>query len=137
MGLNMKNKQEEYVATGRRKTAVASVRLKRGSGKISVNGKEAGTYFPLPHQMQSVLQPVATVNDNPAELDIFIRVKGGGVEAQINAARLGLARALVLQNEDRKHDLKKEGFLKRDPRMKERKKYGLAGARRRFQFSKR
>ena len=127
---------EEYVATGRRKTAVASIRLRKGSGKIDVNGRAFDNYFPQEFQRNELLQPIVKVSDL-ANYDIIVRVKGGGVEAQMEAARLGLSRALVQEDETRRQPLKAEGFLKRDPRAKERKKYGLAGARKRFQFSKR
>lgn len=133
----MKKKTEEYVATGRRKTAVASIRLRKGSGKVDVNGKKFDAYFPLDFQRNELLEPLAKIESDTSSYDIIIRVKGGGVESQVEAARLGLARALVQEEEGRRQALKADGFLKRDPRAKERKKYGLAGARKRFQFSKR
>ncbi|MCH1430833.1 MAG: 30S ribosomal protein S9 [Chlamydiales bacterium] len=133
----MKKKTEEYVATGRRKTAVASIRLRKGSGKVDVNGKNFDAYFPLEFQRNELLEPLAKIESDNSSYDIIIRVKGGGVESQVEAARLGLARALVQEEEGRRQALKADGFLKRDPRAKERKKYGLAGARKRFQFSKR
>lgn len=127
---------EEHIAIGRRKTAVASVRLRKGNGKIEVNGKKFDEYFPLEIQRETITSPLQTVEAKEA-YDIVIRVKGGGLEGQVIASRLGIARALVTHDEDRRHALKDKGFLTRDPRKKERKKYGLAGARKRFQFSKR
>ncbi|MBS0619934.1 MAG: 30S ribosomal protein S9 [Verrucomicrobia bacterium] len=129
-------KIEEQIGTGRRKTSVASVRLRPGTGQVSVNGKKFEEYFPLELQRQAVLAPINKVA-TPGRYDIMIRVKGGGIQGQVIASRLGIARALVLEDGDRRHDLKVVGFLTRDPRKKERKKYGLAGARKRFQFSKR
>ncbi|MBS0603894.1 MAG: 30S ribosomal protein S9 [Verrucomicrobia bacterium] len=129
-------KTEEQIGTGRRKTAVASVRLRPGKGAILVNGKKFEEYFPLELQRQSVLSPLVKVS-NPEKYDILIRVKGGGIQGQMIAARLGIARALVKEDADNRADLKAVGYLTRDPRKRERKKYGLAGARKRFQFSKR
>lgn len=133
---SMKKEIEEFVATGRRKTAVASVRMRPGNGKIDVNGREFNTYLPLDVQRKSVLAPLSKLGLD-GRYDLLIRVKGGGIEGQVVAMQLGLARALVQQQEDRRPDLKSDGFLTRDSRKKERKKYGLAGARKRFQFSKR
>lgn len=132
----MKREIEEFVATGRRKTAVASVRMRPGNGKINVNGKEFNVYLPLDVQRKSVLAPLQKLGLND-RYDLIIRVNGGGIEGQVIAMQLGLARALVQQQEERRPDLKADGFLTRDARKKERKKYGLAGARKRFQFSKR
>lgn len=133
---SMKREIEEFVATGRRKTAVASVRMRPGNGKIDVNGKEFNVYLPLDVQRKSVLAPLQKLGLND-RYDLIIRVNGGGIEGQVIAMQLGLARALVQQQEERRPDLKADGFLTRDARKKERKKYGLAGARKRFQFSKR
>lgn len=127
---------QEWIGIGRRKTAVASVRLRKGTGKVLVNGKKFEEYFPLSFQQEKILSPFDIVDANK-EYDLVIRVKGGGIEGQVIASRLGVARALVLQEETRRNSLKASGFLTRDPRKKERKKYGLAGARKRFQFSKR
>jgi len=127
---------QEWIGIGRRKTAVASVRLRKGTGKVLVNGKKFEQYFPLSFQQEKIVSPLKVV-DAGNEYDIVIRVKGGGIEGQVIASRLGVARALVLQEEERRAALKTIGFLTRDPRKKERKKYGLAGARKRFQFSKR
>jgi small subunit ribosomal protein S9 len=129
-------KTAEHIGTGRRKTSVASVRLRPGKGNILVNGKKFEEYFPLPLQRQAVLSPIKKVS-SAEKYDILIRVKGGGIQGQMIAARLGIARALCLEDGDRRADLKSVGYLTRDPRKRERKKYGLAGARRRFQFSKR
>lgn len=128
--------QEERVATGRRKTAVSSVRLRPGTGKIDVNGKKFDEYFPVDIQRQTVLAPFQKLGGN-GRFDMIIRVKGGGIEGQAIATRLGIARALVSEDESMRHVFKEQGFLTRDSRKKERKKYGLAGARKRFQFSKR
>jgi small subunit ribosomal protein S9 len=127
---------QEIVATGRRKTAVSSVRLRPGSGKIDVNGRAFDNYFPVAIQRQTVLSPFESIGGNN-NFDIIIRIKGGGIEAQVIATRLGLARALLEENENLHGAFKEKGFLTRDSRKKERKKYGLAGARKRFQFSKR
>lgn len=128
--------KEEIVATGRRKTAVSSIRLRPGSGKIDVNGKAFEQYFPLEIQRKSVLAPFEKIGGN-GKYDMIIRVKGGGIEGQVIASRLGVARALTDEDASLRHDFKADGFLTRDSRKKERKKYGLAGARKGFQFSKR
>jgi small subunit ribosomal protein S9 len=127
---------EETVATGRRKRAVSSIRLRDGTGKIDVNGREFETYFPLEIQRRTILSPLAMI-EAEGKYDLIIRVNGGGIEGQVIASRLGLARALVKLNEQLRHDFKVEGFLTRDPRKKERKKYGHKKARKSFQFSKR
>jgi small subunit ribosomal protein S9 len=127
---------EETVTAGRRKTAVASVRLRPGSGKIDVNGRSFEQYFPLELQRKTILAPLEQLNI-ATQHDLVIRVKGGGLEGQAIAIRLGIARALVANDENCRHDFKSQGFLTRDSRKKERKKYGRAGARKRFQFSKR
>lgn len=127
---------EETVGTGRRKTAVASVRLRHGNGNVDINGKKMEDYFPLEFQRKTIFAPLDKIG-NRERYDMIIRVKGGGLEAQAIAIRLGLARALVENDETIRQEFKGEGFLTRDPRKKERKKYGRAGARKRFQFSKR
>lgn len=127
---------QEKVATGRRKTAVASVRLRAGTGQIDINGKKFDHYFPVEIQRQTVLAPFQKLGGN-GRFDLIIRVKGGGIEGQAIATRLGIARALLSEDESLHHSFKEQGFLTRDSRKKERKKYGLAGARKRFQFSKR
>lgn len=127
---------QEQVATGRRKTAVASVRLRSGTGQIDINGKAFNEYFPVEIQRQTILAPFQKLGGN-GRFDLIIRVKGGGIEGQVVATRLGVARALLGEDESLHHSFKEQGFLTRDSRKKERKKYGLAGARKRFQFSKR
>ena len=127
---------EEKIGTGRRKTAVAAVRLRQGKGVVSVNNRKFDEYFPLSIQRESILSPVKKTS-SPEKYDMLIRVKGGGIEAQVIAVRLGIARALLLEDETRKGDLKAAGYLTRDPRKKERKKYGFVKARKRSQFSKR
>lgn len=128
---------QEFIGTGRRKTSVSSVRLRpNGSGKIEVNGRKIEEYFPLEIQRDEILSPLKKFNLEQ-KFDIIIRLKGGGIQGQAIATRLGISRALVIQDETRRPDLKELGYLTRDPRKRERKKYGLAGARKRFQFSKR
>lgn len=127
---------QETVTTGRRKTAVASVRLRTGTGQIDINGKQFDEYFPVAIQRDTVLAPFQKIGGN-SRFDLIIRVKGGGVEAQAIATRLGIARALVSEDDSLHHGFKEKGYLTRDSRKKERKKYGHAGARKRFQFSKR
>lgn len=129
-------KEQEFIGTGRRKTAVSSIRLRPGTGKVDVNGKKFEEYFPLALQRATILSPLSQVS-NPESYDIIIRVKGGGIEGQVIASRLGISRALVEQNLEHRQALKSLGYLTRDSRKRERKKYGLAGARKRFQFSKR
>ncbi|NLZ76761.1 MAG: 30S ribosomal protein S9 [Spirochaetales bacterium] len=121
---------------GRRKTAVARVYLREGEGKIMVNGRDVDGYFGNPMLTFIVKQPlVATETDG--KYDILINVKGGGVSGQAGACRHGIARALVIHDEAFRPPLRAAGFLTRDSRMVERKKYGQPGARRKFQFSKR
>lgn len=127
---------EESIATGRRKTAVASVRVRRGKGSVVINGRPMDQYFPLKVQQSAILLPFSGIG-GIGNHDLVIRVKGGGIEGQVGAIRLGIARALASENETLQPDFKEKGYLTRDPRKKERKKYGRAGARKRFQFSKR
>lgn len=127
---------QEKIATGRRKTAVASVRLRQGTGKVEVNGRKLEEYFPGLLQRNTILAPFQKMGGN-GRFDMVIRVKGGGIEGQVIATRLGISRALVGEDENLRHEFKEQGFLTRDSRKKERKKYGHAGARKRFQFSKR
>lgn len=127
---------KEHVATGRRKTAVASVRVREGKGSIDVNGKPFEQYFANEIQRKTIMAPMQKAGVK-LNFDIIVRVNGGGIEAQATAIRLGLSRALILENETYKPVLKDAGYLTRDGRKKERKKYGRAGARKRFQFSKR
>ncbi|OHE75215.1 MAG: 30S ribosomal protein S9 [Verrucomicrobia bacterium RIFCSPHIGHO2_12_FULL_41_10] len=127
---------KETIGIGRRKTAVSSVRLRDGNGIIEVNGRSFEDYFPLALQRETILAPLQKFA-NPTKVDLVIRVKGGGIEAQAIATRLGISRALVQESEEVRSPLKELGFLTRDPRKRERKKYGRKGARKRFQFSKR
>lgn len=122
--------------TGRRKTAVARVYLRTGSGKIVVNDRQLGDYFPAEELEREVLEPL-DVTDNLKAYDVLIRVRGGGPHGQAGACRHGLARALVGHDETNRRALRANGMLTRDRRMVERKKYGQPKARRRFQFSKR
>jgi small subunit ribosomal protein S9 len=131
-----KKKIEEKIGVGRRKTAVSSVRLRRGSGKIDVNGRKFEEYFLNEIHQKDILIPLEKFSDK-AQHDLIVRVKGGGIAAQARATRLGIARALVSGDETLRKDLKELNLLTRDSRKKERKKYGLAGARKKFQFSKR
>lgn len=128
--------KKEFIGTGRRKNAVSSVRLRPGNGKVIVNGRPFEVYFPLSIQRSSILNPLKKVSE-AEKYDMLIRVKGGGVEAQVIASRLGVSRALVSEDETRKVELKPAGYLTRDPRKKERKKCGFRKARKRSQFSKR
>jgi small subunit ribosomal protein S9 len=124
------------LGTGRRKTSVARVYLREGSGKITINGKDVETYFSNPSMVYIVKQPL-DVTDTLTKFDLLINVKGGGITGQAGACRHGLSRALVAYDETNIRPLRANGFLTRDPRMVERKKYGQPGARRKFQFSKR
>lgn len=126
----------QYVATGRRKTAAARIFLRPGSGKISINARTLDHYFVRPTLRMVVGQALKLVNATE-QYDMLITVKGGGKSGQAEAIRMGIARALVAANPNDRGDLKKAGFLRRDDRMVERKKYGRPGARKRFQFSKR
>ena len=126
----------EFLGTGRRKTAVARVRLATGSGKITVNGRAFEVYFPLDTLRATVSQPLA-LTGNGDKLDVRVNVVGGGPAGQAGATRHGIARALLKFDATLRPALKAEGFLTRDPRARERKKYGQPGARKRFQFSKR
>lgn len=125
-----------FYGTGRRKNSVARVRVYNGTGKITINDRDIDDYFGLETLKLIVRQPlvVAAVE---GKFDIVVRVSGGGVSGQAGAIRHGLSRALLVYDENLRTDLKKAGFLTRDPRMKERKKYGLKAARRAPQFSKR
>ena len=125
-----------YYGTGRRKSSVARVRVYPGTGKITINDRDIDDYFGLETLKLIVRQPLA-LTDTAEKFDIVCRVGGGGVTGQAGAIRHGLSRALLQYDESLRTSLKKAGFLTRDPRMKERKKYGLKGARRAPQFSKR
>lgn len=132
----MVEKKNYYYAVGRRKTAVATVRLINGKGVITVNGQPSGEYFNNAALSKLIAVPLELVSKTSA-LDAIVRVEGGGKRGQVDAIRLGIARALVEMSEDFKLTLKKAGLLTRDPREKERKKYGLKKARKAPQFSKR
>ena len=133
----MANKENiVYYGTGRRKSSVARVRIVEGSGKITINGKDIDEFFGLETLKVIVRQPLAVTN-TAAKYDVIANVKGGGITGQAGAVRHGLARALNEANTEFRPALKSNGFLTRDPRMKERKKYGLKKARKAPQFSKR
>lgn len=128
--------KEKFRATGRRKRAVARVFLAAGTGKITINDRTFEDFFPTPTLRAAVCQPLKAA-DCLDKFDINANVNGGGVSGQAQALRHGIARALIKVNEGLRSTLKSAGFLRRDPRMKERKKYGQKGARRRFQWTKR
>jgi len=127
---------EAIQATGRRKRAIARVELTLGQGVITINKKSIDDYFPRPHLQQIVRQPLEATQTT-ARFDVSVKAQGGGVTGQAGAVRHGIARALLEIDEAFKAALRKEGFLTRDPREKESKKYGRKRARKRFQFSKR
>lgn len=129
-------KGTSYYATGRRKNAIARVYLKPGKGKIMVNDREVLEHFKR-DTLQMIIEQPLVVTDNLGKYDITAHVTGGGLTGQAGALLLGIARALVKADEELKPTLRRNGFLTRDPRMVERKKYGQPGARKRFQFSKR
>lgn len=126
----------EYIGTGRRKKAVARVRLVPGEGQITINGRAFEQFFPNSSNRLLVLQPLA-LTENTVRFDIICRVNGGGVTGQAGAICLGIARALIKADPELRGVIKRAGFLVRDPRMKERKKYGLHKARKSPQYSKR
>jgi small subunit ribosomal protein S9 len=132
----MAKTETEFLGTGRRKTAVARVRLASGSGKITVNGRTFETYFPTEMLRMVVQQPLVTT-DSVSKYDVRVNVEGGGPAGQAGAVRHGISRALLKVDTTLRAPLKAAGYLTRDPRMRERKKYGQPGARKRFQFSKR
>jgi len=126
----------EYYATGRRKTSTARVFLRPGTGAITVNHREFESYFPTDALRTQVKRPLL-LTETGEKFDVLATVAGGGVNGQAGAVKLGIARALVAFNAELRKQLKKDGLLTSDSRIKERKKYGMAGARKRFQFSKR
>jgi len=132
----MADATSDFVATGRRKTAVARVRMAPGSGKFTVNGRELENYFKTDEYRSLAVQPLV-VTENTDKFDIRVNVKGGGPCGQAGATRHGVARALLKVDAELRAPLKAEGLLTRDPRMKERKKPGQPKARKHFQFSKR
>jgi len=126
----------QYYGTGRRKTSTARVFLRPGTGTITVNHREFADFFPTAVLRTEIKQPLQ-LTDTADKFDVLATVAGGGIAGQAGAVRLGISRALCEYNIELRPTLKKEGLLTRDARAKERKKYGLAGARKRFQFSKR
>ena len=126
----------QYYGTGRRKTSTARVFLRPGTGAISINQRSFETFFPTESLRTQIRRPLV-LTETADRFDILATVAGGGVSGQAGAVRLGIARALVEYNLELRKVLKNEGLLTRDARAKERKKYGMAGARKRFQFSKR
>ncbi len=132
----MASKVDEFWATGRRKAATARVRLRPGSGKITVNGRPFEKYFPGEAVRGYVTQTFLVAGES-ADFDVIATIRGGGIVGQAGALRHGIARALVKANPELRSVLKESGMLTRDARVKERKKYGQPGARKRFQFSKR
>ncbi len=127
---------EVYIGTGRRKRSLARVRLAKGTGRFSVNGRSLEDYFGRETLTMIIKQPLEETK-TVGSFDIYANVSGGGASGQAGALRHGIARALLLYNPELRSILRRGGFLTRDPRMKERKKYGQRGARARFQFSKR
>jgi small subunit ribosomal protein S9 len=130
------DKENVYYATGRRKSAIARTWLRPGKGIIMVNEKPVDDYFSVAAAKAMVVQPLILTN-NLGSYDVMIRVLGGGINGQAGAIRHGITRALMLVDPDLRQELKKAGFVTRDSRVKERKKYGQRGARARYQFSKR
>ena len=129
-------KPPEFLGTGRRKRAVARVRLAPGSGKVLINGRPLENYFLVESLRMDALRPLVTT-ELITKYDVRVNVAGGGMSGQVGAVRHGIARALLVADATLRPALKAEGFLTRDPRKKERKKYGQPGARKRFQYSKR
>lgn len=130
------DKENVFYATGKRKSAIARTWLKQGNGEIIVNNRTADEYFTIESAKTDMLQPLVLTNTQ-GKFDIKVRVMGGGITGQAGAIRHGITRALVQADPEFRVMLKKAGFIRRDPRTKERKKYGLRGARARYQFSKR
>jgi len=126
----------KFIAVGRRKESVARVHLFAGTGTITVNDRPFDKYFPRETNRILIIEPLKLTNTLD-KFDVFARIKGGGSSGQTGALRLGIARALASMDESLQAQLRKEGLLRRDPRMKERKKYGQKGARKRFQWTKR
>ena len=129
--------EQYFEGIGRRKESTARVRVANGSGKFTVNTKELGEYFPRLGDLEAVMAPVKVVSENPAQLDFTVVVKGGGVTGQTEAVQLGVARALIKMNPEVQPTLRKNGFLTRDARVKERKKPGLKRARKAPTYTKR
>jgi len=132
----MVEKKEQFIATGRRKNSIARVRITTGEGKVTVNKRPFVAYFPRESNRLIIMQPLELVKLD-TKIDVHANVNGGGLSGQSGAIKHGIARALVKMDATLKADIKKAGFLTRDARMRERKKYGRKRARRRFQFTKR
>ena len=130
------DKENIYYATGKRKSAIARTWLTPGNGEISINNRPVEAYFPVETLRTELLEPFKLTN-TAGSFNVKVSVKGGGIAGQAGAVRHGITKALILTDPDLRIPLKKAGFVKRDPRVKERKKYGQKGARARFQFSKR
>jgi small subunit ribosomal protein S9 len=128
--------EEQFYGTGKRKTAVARVWLRPGNGQMTVNKKPVEKYLVRESDRMLTMEPLK-ITDMADKFDIYVNVKGGGISGQAGAIRHGITRALILVDPKLRDSVKKEGFLTRDSRMKERKKYGQPGARKRFQYSKR
>jgi len=128
---------EEYIATGRRKTSIAVVKLVKGKGRVFINGKTLQAYLGNRPAVEMLMFRPLVLTDNQEKFDVRVKAIGGGVVSQAGAIKHGISRALVKVNEEYKKVLRAEGLLTRDPRVKERKKYGRKRARKRFQFSKR
>ncbi len=126
----------QFSAVGRRKTSVARVYLRPGNGAVVINKRDLATYFPLSTKQGAVTAPFLTT-ETQGQFDVLVNARGGGITGQAEAIRLGISRALIKFNEELRKPLRDAGFLTRDPRMVERKKYGRPKARKRFQFSKR
>ncbi len=133
----MAGKIVQYLGTGRRKTAVARVFLRPGKGDFTVNGRALESYFPTWEASRGAVKQALLATETAEKFDVLILLHGGGITGQASAVRLGLSRALVEFNAELRPRLKKLGYLTRDARKRERKKYGQKGARKRFQFSKR
>lgn len=129
-------KQNVFYATGRRKSAIAKAWLKPGTGQVVINDQPVEKYFRIESARTDLIKPFVITN-TLGSFDVKVRVLGGGISGQSGAVRLGITRALIQANPDLRQVLKKAGFVRRDPRAKERKKYGQRGARARYQFSKR
>ena len=129
-------KEKIYYATGKRKTAIARTWLKSGSGQIIVNNRPVEDYFPTETMRAKLMEPLKITNMLDS-FNVTVNVQGGGISGQVGAVRHGITKALIFADPDLRMPLKKAGFIKRDPRVRERKKYGQKGARARFQFSKR
>lgn len=133
----MATKEKEFIATGRRKTSIAVVKLTKGKGRVFVNGKTLQAYLGNRPAVELMVFRPLVLTDNQEKFDIRVKAVGGGIVAQAGAIKHGISRALLKVNEEYKTVLRSEGMLTRDPRVKERKKYGRKRARKRFQFSKR